>query len=328
MSNLSYWSESVKEKSSAHAFDFSRPTSVINQPLEELTFRLDNVLDLTDSFKIICYHNSIKLKCVHSNPSNPCNVENVDRTIHGFSANSRRNMKKKLSTIRFDLYPERFFVTLTFGKVFEKDHVKLKRQVDNFNKVLNRFGNNISFIWKLELQKRGAPHLHYIILFRDHLSYKRRNALAHRIREAWHRSLVYKDSFTFACSVHVEEIRDTKKTINYIVKYMNKLDESPDDVHLGRRWATSNNLINQAHFICRVDEKFYYRFKERLLFLLSNKYNMSPHDVEKIGMNSSFQMSIWWQDAESLVRTLCDDMKRTFITHQLNNSPPDFIPEC
>lgn len=84
--------------------------------------------------------------------------------ITGFSASSRRRLIKELQSIdRTRSAPVRLFVTLTYPRFFPADSSEWKRHLDKFRKRLHREFDVQFAYWKLEPQRRGAPHFHLLI---------------------------------------------------------------------------------------------------------------------------------------------------------------------
>jgi len=81
--------------------------------------------------------------------------------VSKFSFKSRVNLIRTLAQVKRDVLPS--FVTLTYPRVFPFDAETWKRDLDNFIKRLNRAFPGVCGIWKLEPQKRGAPHYHVIV---------------------------------------------------------------------------------------------------------------------------------------------------------------------
>lgn len=54
------------------------------------------------------------------------------------------------------------FITLTYGQNFPAPR-EAKRHLDNFIKRLRRKHDGLSGFWRLEFQKRGAPHFHLLL---------------------------------------------------------------------------------------------------------------------------------------------------------------------
>jgi len=76
--------------------------------------------------------------------------------IAGFSASSKKRMMQKIISIG-ELPTD--FITLTFPKSFPTG-LQANRMMDKFTKNFVKQG--ASFIWRMELQKRGAPHYHLL----------------------------------------------------------------------------------------------------------------------------------------------------------------------
>lgn len=91
--------------------------------------------------------------------------------IGGWSRRSRARMVASMAEI--DLAPilmageEPAMVTLTYPADWETvapDGPTVKRHMDKFWKRLERaFGGTVRVVWKLEFQRRGAPHLHILM---------------------------------------------------------------------------------------------------------------------------------------------------------------------
>ena len=80
--------------------------------------------------------------------------------VAGFSAKSRNRLMRTLAEVRRDCLP--VFVTLTFPAHYPTIE-RAKRDLDTFIKRLARQFPAVAGVWKLEPQKRGAPHFHLLI---------------------------------------------------------------------------------------------------------------------------------------------------------------------
>lgn len=81
--------------------------------------------------------------------------------IKGFSSASRRRLMQTISKIRLDADLP-LFVTLTYPGEFPNPHTS-KNHLDTLDKRIGRVFPDLGFIWKLEPQKRGAPHFHLLV---------------------------------------------------------------------------------------------------------------------------------------------------------------------
>lgn len=91
--------------------------------------------------------------------------------VREYSKRSVKTMRRRLFGINRDqaekLGYKCFFVTLTYPKVWPKSGDKIKRDLDVFIKRWRRRYGRSFCVWKLEEQKRGAPHYHLLIFTKD-----------------------------------------------------------------------------------------------------------------------------------------------------------------
>ncbi len=84
--------------------------------------------------------------------------------VGGFSEASRLRLLKLFASIdKGALKALPLFVTLTYPGDFPLDRRAYKRDLDVFGKSLRRVVPKVAIIWRLEFQKRGAPHYHLIL---------------------------------------------------------------------------------------------------------------------------------------------------------------------
>lgn len=98
-------------------------------------------------------------------------------SCNGFSIAAQRRMKQTLGRLDFRPYRSQrptsrlasaVFVTLTYPAYFPADHSEVKRHLNTLCVRLQRRRWFRGLVWKYELQRRGAPHLHCILfLHRD-----------------------------------------------------------------------------------------------------------------------------------------------------------------
>lgn len=78
-----------------------------------------------------------------------------------FSRASRLRLLQKMATIKARKL-KAVFLTLTYGQEFPSPRLA-KRHLDNLLKRIGRKYENVSGFWRLEFQRRGAPHFHLIL---------------------------------------------------------------------------------------------------------------------------------------------------------------------
>src|SRR5262245_28394097 len=84
-------------------------------------------------------------------------------TIRGFSRASRRRMLRWVQTIDREMSGMPLFVTLTYPGDWPGDPRRWKRDLDAWLKRLRRAQPAAWAVWRLEPQRRGAPHYHLLV---------------------------------------------------------------------------------------------------------------------------------------------------------------------
>ena len=152
--------------------------------------------------------------------------------VSGFSASSRRRLLLQLSKVRRDAVP--IFVTLTYPNSWPSQPKEWKRHLDNFRRVLLRRFPGCSMIWKLEAQRRGAPHFHVFIFGVDVIDVGFRSWLS----ETWYRVVGSNDEKHLRAGTRVEYLRSIQGAFNYAAKYMGKTVHSDESWQRpGRFWG-------------------------------------------------------------------------------------------
>jgi hypothetical protein len=143
--------------------------------------------------------------------------------VAGFSAKSRNRLMRTLGEVRRDCLP--VFVTLTYPREYPNMAETFKRDLDNFLKRLARKFPEVAGVWKLEPQKRGAPHFHLLVWGASHaeLSAFVPGAWCQVVKSsdpnhlAWHLGLLGNDN-----EHCVQQIESQRGVFWYASKYMSK----------------------------------------------------------------------------------------------------------
>lgn len=145
---------------------------------------------------------------------------NKRSVVTEFSRASRLRLLQKMATIKANGLKS-VFLTLTYGQSFPSPR-EAKRHLDTFMKRLKRKHENISGFWRLEFQRRGAPHFH-LLLF--NLPFLPKQELANN----WFAVIgsAYGD-FTSGESeapfTRIELLSSHKHASRYVAKYVAKAD--------------------------------------------------------------------------------------------------------
>lgn len=162
--------------------------------------------------------------------------------VRTFTPASRKRMLQMVATI---VNTKAIFLTLTYGQEYPifKD---TKRDVDVFCKRLKREFPSSGILWRVERQKRGAPHIHLLIWGVPFLHWN-------KVREWWSAVIDEKyhdwSSGKAVCPhVHGEILAGTRQVMYYVTKYCAKNDPlhldslmshiSPQQMEItGRHWG-------------------------------------------------------------------------------------------
>lgn len=79
--------------------------------------------------------------------------------IKTFSKESRYRLFRLIHSIRFTRIS---FVTLTYGKTYPGTGILAKKDLKAFRRATERRWGTFRVIWRMEYQKRGAPHFHLL----------------------------------------------------------------------------------------------------------------------------------------------------------------------
>lgn len=159
--------------------------------------------------------------------------------VRGMSAASRRRLQELLislelagvaATVKRAKRGRAFLITLTYAELPERDRVK--DDLKAWRKRLEYHLPPFSAIWVLELQARGVPHFHVLIIFDEVVEWRR---IARVARVSW-------VEITGARVVDVQTVYDEDggggRLMRYLSKYLTKGWKSDDE--WGRVWGVWN----------------------------------------------------------------------------------------
>jgi hypothetical protein len=150
--------------------------------------------------------------------------------VKGFSAASRRRLLSLLNSIPEAYLTRALFVTLTYPEVYPSVN-QARRHLDTFCKRLLRKWPRASVIWRIELQKRGAPHFHLIVLGVGFLPHQECAAM-------WYEVVGSRDTRHLAAGTQVRRVRSFRSVLGYASKYLSKVSKSAEELELpGRQWG-------------------------------------------------------------------------------------------
>lgn len=163
--------------------------------------------------------------------------------IGGFSRSSRQRLQRRMASINVaEVFPHRSFVTLTYPGQFPACRKEWKRHLDAFFKRLFRKYNVQAVVWKLEPQKRWAPHYHLIVITDDPLD---REWTA----QAWFEIVGSGRPEHLRAGTQCDPIRSWRGVLSYASKYLGKVEERSLPSYWrnpGRWWGVRGKLPIEA----------------------------------------------------------------------------------
>ena len=155
--------------------------------------------------------------------------------ISGFSKRSRLNLSKFLFSLTC---PPEIFLTLTYPREFPESSRDWKKHLDAFAKRLARRFPASWFTWKLEPQKRGAPHFHLLGSF-GQKKYPV-TFLRQWVAQVWYEIVGSRDERHLRAGTQVDYVEGKSKIKAYVSKYLGKAFSAldlPGWMEPGRFWG-------------------------------------------------------------------------------------------
>ncbi len=248
------------------------------------------------------------------------------KEICSYSWKSRKKFYESLLTIDWENIPSDTIreAVLTYPSLYPKDGLIIKEQLHSMVKRLNRFASgygDISIIWKLEFQRRGAPHYHLVLvtgkevpikLFREWLSKAWNEIVSDWLRE---KGSLTEEEFKEMKEKHLKagiELAGVRKNklglMTYLALYISKgkckakeyQHEVPEEFqNVGRWWGFYGRKKGLLSFVKRgynLTEEQFYQIVERVLNYWHeqgrsyrtrlervNLYSFDKEVIEKVG---------------------------------------------
>lgn len=154
----------------------------------------------------------------------------------GFSPGSRRNMMRQVASMRLTSRKSGL-ATLTYPKKYDNNPRAWKRDLDVFKKRLDRYaarhGIDIVGFWRLELQKRGAPHFHLLIAWTNKLP----RLFKRWLSKAWYEIVASGDEKHLLAGTNFKLFDNRGVLRGYVSKYVAKLSDGVESSEMGRHWG-------------------------------------------------------------------------------------------
>jgi hypothetical protein len=168
-------------------------------------------------------------------------------TPRGEIVDFSRKARQRLAFIAANtdvVFPVMF--TLTYPDAFPSDGRKVKSDLAAFLAQLKRDEGAFSYLWCLEFQARGAPHIHLWTSFGWPRTRQHQKALRFRTSANWYRIVGSKDPNHLAAGTRVERVRKINGAARYAVKEMAKMYQKivPREYrNVGRFYGYSRDVV-------------------------------------------------------------------------------------
>lgn len=170
----------------------------------------------------------------------------------GFSVNSRRRLIQKMAQWNLNgLFA--YFITLTYPLLYAADWKIWKRDLDTLFKRLERkYPELVGCCWRVEYQRRGAPHFHLIavcskacenlVLFRMQIAEMWAEIVAEGYRISGGDMVAYAPEREkhLRAGTGIEAVQGRKQLMAYVSKYLAKIDQANAPDEWGRSWGFRN----------------------------------------------------------------------------------------
>lgn len=216
------------------------------------------------SWDFVVYEN-----CVEFHPRKKTQTQKHKNTkprgnISKFSKKSRFNLFRTLAKVQGISDRPVWFITLTYHESWTAGNRQAQTDFHNFLSSLRRHDPDVSYIWRIELQKRGVPHFHMIVL--PSITDNRINVsdLKKHIHQSWHRIAEPNSRSHRVHGIKIDEIFDYRHACAYLSKYIAKVDDTAAEFVEGRHWGASNNLPTSPVQLVSCNEQITRRIIEKL----------------------------------------------------------------
>lgn len=145
-------------------------------------------------------------------------------------------------------------VTLTYPKKFPLSGKTVKRHLNAFLAAMRYHWQPLDYIWWLEFQKRGAPHIH--LLTAVNLA-----GWQQWISERWYGIVGSQDTKHLAAGTNCEALRSVDGAARYITAYASKPEQKTIPKifrDVGRWWGHSRAVAPQPIASIRTNERGLY----------------------------------------------------------------------
>jgi len=192
--------------------------------------------------RIVLHSHEIRIEAAKPLQTNTQVGGGIRSRIQGFTRRSRHSLMRTINRINTAQVGPMGFLTFTYHENWQERDVK--RDLDLYFKRLRRRFPGLSYVWRLEYQRRGAPHFHVLIFFPTNqvLDIEDEALLA----DHWHQVVDEGNIHHAKHGTKVKIFEDSFEGVRiYTMKYCTKMKEGGTvtlEGYTGSYWGKSQNL--------------------------------------------------------------------------------------
>lgn len=250
----------------------------------------------------------------------PCPPEKRGEVTE-FSRKSRRRLMRKMMKVESGRLCDPVFLTLTWHKEWEAEHDEVQRQLNAFLQALRRQWPDNRYLWRLEFQKRGAPHIHLILWRPAGSNGLDANDVEEWASETWHRITEEPSEHHREYGADCRKITSWREASAYVSKYCGKVEENPQVEYTGRRWGTSRSLPVEPVASFEADLDFIHQLRRILRRWISSQDDPPTGFIESLKRDQSYHVAGEWRWILKLLDTIQDDQGTPDPDHHIRDGP-------
>lgn len=253
--------------------------------------------------------------CVEFHPVTPKYVGKSNNHGHRgpithFSKSARFRLFHMLAKIDNDLIFEPIFCTLTYHYGHENSKRSTKSQLHHFLTRLRQLDPKVQYFWRIEYQKRGAPHYHLIIFPGTKIGTRFSNAYGTSISRIWH-EIADPNSYRheqYGCKIVT--IKSYSQACAYMSKYIAKHEHINAESVEGKHWGCSRNLPIYKLAHAEMNRKMTIVYIEKIRHWLIEHGKAKYADPRYLNHYTHFTVFIDVDIAEQLLKEISGESYR------------------
>lgn len=233
-------------------------------------------------FSIQVYSNGCKFTNEIDRPRQTGMRGGLRNPVRKFSKSSRKRLFQTMARVRWEVTGEVVFVTLTYHFYRQWQPRECMTHLHCFLQFLRDNFSSPHFIWRLEFQKRGAPHFH-LILANSKSGKKLSTPFArNQLACAWNRIANPNSRAAQVHGVNIQTVTSYKMVCAYLAKYVAKEQDGIAEYFTARRWAQSESWPTDPYVDFDLKYSVWRFLRETAIKFLKAKADLSDRFLTHI----------------------------------------------